>query len=444
MAKITNSNILSLFRKQIGISKADEIAFAEAFQYIFEEALLQDKILKISGLGTFKLIPVESRKSVNVNTGEEIEIASHYKLTFTPDASLKDKVNEPLAHLETVELDDDVVIENQDEMQDITSQDDVVEEIQNISYQQDDPLQKLTEQALELKDILADIQGLGGLNQDLVEEKIEEEKIEETVIVEEVVKVNEQVADEEEVVIDKQEEPKPEETKKVVIDTQVVEETPKFQVSASASVSGQVIIVSINKEDYKSDSKHSKGWIWAAVVLFLGIIGLLVYQNLDFFAPTEDTEIDTLTVTVVEEAEPMEEIIPQIEDSVLCADLEMDSIEEIEHQDSIDNIEVDKTSPIYSEQFSDIFNRKREYVEFIDTVVLNEGSRLTWISLKQYGHKDYWVYIYEANRDIIKNPNAIKIGTKLRIPKLAEELIDATNPETIEYARYLHDVYVRR
>jgi hypothetical protein len=113
-------------------------------------------------------------------------------------------------------------------------------------------------------------------------------------------------------------------------------------------------------------------------------------------------------------------------------------------QDSIDDIEVDKTSPIYSAQFYDIFNRKREYVEFIDTVVLNEGSRLTWISLKQYGHKDYWVYIYEANRDIVKNPNSIKIGTKLRIPKLADELIDANNPETIEYARYLHDVYVRR
>lgn len=443
MVKFTNINVLSVFRKQMGISKADETAFVETFQSIFEETLLRDKILKISGLGTFKLIPVESRKSVNVNTGEEIEIASHYKLTFTPDASLKDKVNEPLAHLETVELDDDVVIDNQDEMQDITSQNDVVEEIQNISYQQDDPLQKLTEQALELKDILADIQGLGGLSQDLGEEKIEEEKIEETVIVEEVVKVNEQVVDEEEVVIDKQEEPKIEKTKKIAIDTQVVEETPKSQLSASTSVSGQDIINAINKEDYLSDSKHSKGWIWAAVVLFLGIIGLLVYQNLDFFAPTEDTEIDTLTVTVVEE-EPMEEIIPQTEDSVLYSDLEMDSIEVVESQDLIDDIEVDKISPIYSEQFSDIFNRKREYVEFIDTVVLNEGSRLTWISLKQYGHKDYWVYIYEANRDIVKNPNAIKIGTKLRIPKLAEELIDATNPETIEYARYLHDVYVRR
>lgn len=128
----------------------------------------------------------------------------------------------------------------------------------------------------------------------------------------------------------------------------------------------------------------------------------------------------------------------------MCSDLEIDSVEVVEPQDAIDDIEVDKTSPIYSAQFSDIFNRKREYVEFIDTVVLNEGSRLTWISLKQYGHKDYWVYIYEANRDIVKNPNSIKIGTKLRIPKLADELIDANNPETIEYARYLHDVYVRR
>ena len=441
MVKITNSNILSVFRKQIGISKADEIAFAEAFQSIFEEALLQDKILKIGGLGTFKLIPVESRKSVNVNTGEEIEIAGHYKLTFTPDASLKDKINEPLAHLETVELNVDVVIESQDEVQNIISQDNVVEENQESVQQQDDPLQKLAEQALELKDILADIQGLGGLSNGLAEEKIEEEQIVETM--EEKENVNEEVVVEE-VVVEKQEDAKSEEPQIAIVDTSIVEETPKSQLSASTSVSGQDIINAINKEDSLPDSKHSKGWIWVAVILFLGIIGLLVYQNLDFFAPAVGTEIDTLTVTVVEEAEPMEDIIPQIEDSVLCSDIEMDSIEVVEPQNQIDTIVVDKTSPIYSEQFSDIFNRKREYTEFIDTVVLNEGSRLTWISLKQYGHKDYWVYIYEANRDIVKNPNAIKIGTKLRIPKLAEELIDATNPETIEYARYLHDVYVRR
>lgn len=444
MVKITNSNILSTFRKQLGISKADEMAFAEAFQTIFEEALLQDKILKISGLGTFKLIPVESRKSVNVNTGEEIEIAGHYKLTFTPDTLLKDKVNEPLSHLETVELDADVVIENQDEVQNIISQDNVVEENQESVQQQDDPLQKLAEQALELKDILADIQGLGGLSNGLVEEKIEEEQIVET-IVETIVEkenVNEEVVVEE-VVVEKQEDAKSEEPQVAIADTPIVEDTPKMQVSDSASVSGQDIINAINKEDSLPDSKHSKGWIWVAVILFLGIIGLLVYQNLDFFAPTVVAEVDTTIIADVEE-EPVEVIITPVEDSISNSDVEIDSIETIESHNPIDTIVVDKTSPIYSEQFSDIFNRKREYTEFIDTVVLNEGSRLTWISLKQYGHKDYWVYIYEANRDIVKNPNAIKIGTQLRIPKLAEELIDATNPETIEYARYLHDVYVKR
>ncbi len=445
MVKITNSNILSTFRKQLGISKADEMAFAEAFQTIFEEALLQDKILKISGLGTFKLIPVESRKSVNVNTGEEIEIAGHYKLTFTPDALLKDKVNEPLSHLETVELDADVVIENQEEIKNDTSQKDLVEESQNIASQQDDPLQKLAEQALELKDILADIQGLGGLSNGLAEEKIEEEQIVETIVEKE--KVNEEVVVEEvvveEVVVEKQEEIKSEEPQVAIADTPIVEDAPKMQVSDSASVSGQDIINAINKEDSLPDSKHSKGWIWVAIVLFLGIIGLLVYQNLDFFAPTVVAEVDTTIIADVEE-EPVEVIITPVEDSISNSDVEIDSIEMIESHNPIDTIVVDKTSSIYSEQFSDIFNRKREYTEFIDTVVLNEGSRLTWISLKQYGHKDYWVYIYEANRDIVKNPNAIKIGTKLRIPKLAPELIDATNPETIEYARYLHDVYVKR
>lgn len=440
MVKITNSNILSTFRKQLGISKADEMAFAEAFQTIFEEALLQDKILKISGLGTFKLIPVESRKSVNVNTGEEIEIAGHYKLTFTPDALLKDKVNEPLSHLETVELDADVVIENQEEIKNDTFQKDLVEESQNIASQQDDPLKKLAEQALELKDILVDIQGFGALDKGLDEEKIEKEQVEEAIV--EVENVNEEVVVEE-VVEEQQEEIKSEEPQVAIADTPIVEETPKSQLSASTSVSGQDIINAINKEDSLPDSKHSKGWIWVAVVLFLGIIGLLVYQNLDFFAPTVVAEVDTTIIADVEE-EPVEVIITPVEDSISNSDVEIDSIETIESHNPIDTIVVDKTSPIYSEQFSDIFNRKREYIEFIDTVVLNEGSRLTWISLKQYGHKDYWVYIYEANRDIVKNPNAIKIGTKLRIPKLAPELIDATNPETIEYARYLHDVYVRR
>lgn len=460
MAKITNSNILSIFRKQLGVSKADEVAFAEAFQSIFEEALLRDKILKISGLGTFKLISVESRKSVNVNTGEEIEIAGHYKLTFTPDVALKDKVNEPLAHLETIELDvnDGDSPANVEEQSYVESHKDY--EFTEVAHSQDDPLQKLTEQALELKDILADIQGFGIVSQDLVEKETIVEAKPEEIIVEPEVNKEEQETDSEEVVVEiqedpnseeltqeesKQEAPKQEEPKQglpqtPIVETPIVDPSPKSQ--DSTSVLGKDIVNAINQEDNKSENKRSKGWVWVAVILFLGIIGLLVYQNLDFFSQPIDTEVDTLVVVNVE-PEP-EVVISQPEDSLLIVNAEIDTIEALEPQLPIDSIVIDKTSPIYSEQFSDIFNRKREYTEFIDTVTLNEGSRLTWISFKQYGHKDYWVYIYEANRDIVKNPNAIKIGTQLRIPKLAPELIDTTNPETIEYARYLHDVYVKK
>lgn len=416
MVKITNTNILSAFRKQVGISKVDEIAFAEAFQSIFEEALLRDKILKISGLGTFKLVPVESRKSVNVNTGEEFEIASHYKLTFTPDVALKDKVNEPLAHLETVELDSDVVVEKAVEEQVIDQK--TSEETQEIAHLQDDPLQKLTEQALELKDILADIQGLG----EQVEIQQPADEIENIVLSD--------LSDQSD-----------------LSDSSDSSDQSAPSTSSDSQqklVSAQDIVAAINREDTVPNSKQSKVWIGVAIILFVGIVGLLVYQNLDFFTSSPKTELNTPIIADTEQS-LVDSTVQIVADSILAQELKVDTTEVLESQISVDSsLLIDKTSPIYSEQFSDLFNQKREYTEFVDTVTLNEGSRLTWISLKHLGHKDFWVYIYEANMDVISNPNSIRIGTKLRIPKLPSELIDANNPQTLEYAKYLHDVYVKK
>ena len=61
-------------------------------------------MVKIKGLGTFKLIEVSDRESVNVNTGERIRIVGHTKVTFTPDNALRDQVNRPFAEFETVVL----------------------------------------------------------------------------------------------------------------------------------------------------------------------------------------------------------------------------------------------------------------------------------------------------------------------------------------------------
>ena len=71
-----------------------------------------------------------------------------------------------------------------------------------------------------------------------------------------------------------------------------------------------------------------------------------------------------------------------------------------------------------------------------------DGGRLTLISQKYYGHKDFWVYIYEANKEKIQNPDKVEVGTLVRIPKLNPELINLDNSESLVYARKLHDQYV--
>jgi len=87
------------------LKKKDAEEFLRAFFKNAEDGLFEDGILKINGLGTLKLVLVEARKSVNVSTGEEFEIREHYKVSFIPDADLKNAVNQPYAHLEPVELD---------------------------------------------------------------------------------------------------------------------------------------------------------------------------------------------------------------------------------------------------------------------------------------------------------------------------------------------------
>lgn len=87
-----------------GMTEQDAEAFARDFFGIIAEALEHERYVKVKGLGTFKLITVESRGSVSVNTGRRIEIQEHSKISFTPDAQLRDTINKPFAHFETVVL----------------------------------------------------------------------------------------------------------------------------------------------------------------------------------------------------------------------------------------------------------------------------------------------------------------------------------------------------
>nr|MBP8783209.1 HU family DNA-binding protein [Paludibacter sp.] len=165
--KISTQEIAELLSLKAGISKKAADDFIKQLFATIEDSLLAGEQVKIKNLGTFKLQWNEPRKSVNVQTGEEIILAGYNKVSFTPDAGLKDLVNEPYAHLEPVVLD-----ENNEPEQEETPEPE--------ADALPDPLRIFTEQANEIKDILSEIQSLSAEHKATLNENVEEETEEAT------------------------------------------------------------------------------------------------------------------------------------------------------------------------------------------------------------------------------------------------------------------------
>lgn len=104
-------------------------SFVKLVFEIVEEYVTRDKLVKIKGLGTFKLVSVSDRESINVNTGERIVIAGHTKLTFTPDASLKDAVNRPFADFETTLINDSTSLEDMERIPSLAESEDNYDDV---------------------------------------------------------------------------------------------------------------------------------------------------------------------------------------------------------------------------------------------------------------------------------------------------------------------------
>ena len=108
MGKLTIQDIAKVLSDRKGLSKNDASNFVNEMFDIIQQALERDMVVKVKGFGTFKIIDVDPRESVNVNTGERVLIEGHNKITFTPDQLLKEIVNRPFSQFETVVLNEGV------------------------------------------------------------------------------------------------------------------------------------------------------------------------------------------------------------------------------------------------------------------------------------------------------------------------------------------------
>ncbi len=100
--KATLQELLTAFATKSGLPRRRAEAFVRAFFDVIADALASEKFVRVKGLGTFKLVAVSERESVDVNTGERIQISGHTKVSFTPEAGLRDLINRPFAHFQTV------------------------------------------------------------------------------------------------------------------------------------------------------------------------------------------------------------------------------------------------------------------------------------------------------------------------------------------------------
>ena len=112
MGKISIQDLSQALVVRHGLEKHDAAIFVSAMFDIIQMNLEKDRIVKVKGLGTFKIIDVDDRESVNVNTGERVLIEGHNKITFTPDPLMKELVNKPFSQFETVVLNDGVDFED--------------------------------------------------------------------------------------------------------------------------------------------------------------------------------------------------------------------------------------------------------------------------------------------------------------------------------------------
>ena len=214
MGKYSIQQLATILVKKNGLSNDDATKFVNAIFDIVKEGLETDKIVKIKGFGTFKIIDVDPRESVNVNTGERVLINGHQKITFTPDSVMKEMVNRPFAQFETVVLNDGVDFSDIDKQTNSNENNDKQEEVEDIQEEVEDIQEETQEEEIQeevqeiateennykdnkdiIKEEVTAEETPESPDEEIVEEAVEEENVEETVVEEETEDTEEEAED---------------------------------------------------------------------------------------------------------------------------------------------------------------------------------------------------------------------------------------------------------
>lgn len=411
-SRLTIQDMAGLLAEYTGKDKKETERFLRVLISVVMDGVFTDKSVKIKGLGTFKIIAVEKRESIHVNTGKRFLIPEHYKFSFLPDKELKELVNKPFSFFETTEVNENVDFSDTDQSND----DDSDREAEDESVEEIIPEERIIDEKFPTTP-----------SEPVVDILQKEEQIIET--------SQESL---EEVMVEKKEQQQEEQQKTPEAEMPPIE--PIEDVSGSEKRVNEYAdypdysFQEVMREDYdRNEHSFLKRMI---IVLFtfvlVGIVGVYLFFDFKPFF-TYNYSNGNGSFEIEQKEEPDNAILS---DSLDMAVVDYNDTLDVTSADTMtEKIEIPEKEPVKIKETVQATAKtaKNDLVK----VKIKAGDRLTLVALEHYGHKIFWVYLYEHNKNVIADPNNVPVGTEIVIPLPELYGIDAHSSTSIAKAAAL-------
>ncbi|WP_455963403.1 HU family DNA-binding protein [Bacteroides bouchesdurhonensis] len=455
--RLTIQDLTNLLAAKHSMTKKNAEAFVKEFFLLIEQALEIDGCVKIKGLGTFKLIDVDSRESVDVNTGERFQIKGHTKVSFTPDPNLRDTINKPFSHFETVVLNENTVLEDtaveeteEDENGEATAAqvsdnnkdgfgqtEDEIAEMQETSEINEQPV--LTQEAQVAEEVI--IKNNAGNDSEAEEIVIEDKVVREEIVEEsqekslalETTKVERITIQPEETITKQRPESKDVKQDALSAETIIAQELAKANMNpVTPKEQPELVRQEPVTEVIAQKEKSPVPYLIAIIIIVLLLCGgavLYIYYP-DIFTSSPNKEAIDMPVTT-QPVQPETQLLDSIgkkDTTVVVTPNVSKEAEKVTVSHPIVKTEPETSAktenkatqeqasvPVYSDSASYTITGTKT------THTIKKGETLTKVSLRYYGTKGMWPYIVKHNPNVIKNPNAVPYGTKIKIPELTKK-----------------------
>lgn len=427
------------------ITKKKAEALVRAFFEVAEEGLSADNFVKIKGFGTFKIVAVSERESVNINTGERFQIDGHSKISFTPDNYLKELVNRPFSHFQTTVINEDTDLEELESVQDEpTPTEEIIistTEKSNssvVNAEEDSTLEEIagTDETAKIEEATKEETAVIYEQEELTDTPIHFEEPEEIIAasLEPAVTSQENITENDGACESAQPLPQEEETPQ---DSQETKEDENLTATEAESIDAESEEESVTSEETEPQEMPKHKCKWCKTLLLSLIIVLLMAGS--YFAgyfrilcPCEFTSIfnelvqpDTIT-TKSDSTPNIDSVQKEVEEETIevnRVDKQNDSPDAMppSNQPEQASAQPEAISGNIQSSESSYNGKQVEGGKYIiigtqETYTISKGETLRTIAERFWGSRGYAAYIIAHND--FANPDNVAAGTVIKIPRL--------------------------